>query len=127
MLLGHHIQPDRRLIQQQQARLVQQRCGHLAAHALAKRQLAHRGFEQVADLKGFRQKTNALLHFAVFHFVDLAKQVEGVDRRQVIPQLRALSKDGADMVSQLLALFPGPVAQHAGIAHRWGAGCRSGF
>ena len=40
-VLGHHVQPDGRLVQVEDLRIVQQRGRQVAAHALAERELAH--------------------------------------------------------------------------------------
>jgi hypothetical protein len=40
--LGHHVEPDRRLVEKHDARIVQHRRREIAAHALAERELAHR-------------------------------------------------------------------------------------
>ena len=84
-LLGDHIEADRRLVQQKNARFVQEGGGHFAAHTLAERKLAHRYFQQLFDFEGFGQKGDAAAQGCVIQFVDLAEEVERIHRRQVIP------------------------------------------
>jgi hypothetical protein len=52
----------------------------------------------------------------VIQFVDLAEEVESIHRRQVIPELRALTEDGADLEGEGLTLLPGNIAQYGGLA-----------
>ena len=46
-LLGHEVEPDGRLVEEQDLRVVEQARGELAAHPLAEREVAHRLVEQV--------------------------------------------------------------------------------
>ena len=50
-LLADHVEPDGRLVEEQDRRVVEQRGGELAAHALAERQLAHGRVEQRAEVE----------------------------------------------------------------------------
>ena len=49
--LHRHVQPDRRLVQEEHPRLVEQRAGDLALHPLAEREVAHRLLDDLADLE----------------------------------------------------------------------------
>ena len=50
-LLAHHVEPDRRLVEEQHLRPVQQRGGQLAAHPLAERELPHRDVEERVEVE----------------------------------------------------------------------------
>ena len=100
--LGRHVEADRRLVEKQQARRVQQARRDLAAHPLAERQLPHRRVEERAELE---QRTSAPRSAAgaarAIDLVDAAEQLERVARRQLIPELRALAEHGADLEREL--------------------------
>ena len=58
-LLGNHVQADGGLVKEEQRRIVQERGGQVAAHALAKRKLAHRGVQILADVQDFGEAAEA--------------------------------------------------------------------
>ena len=95
--LGRRIEADGRLVEEEQRRLVQQRRGDLAAHALAERELAHRLVQQPARAAAAPTSSSRIARVAVLrHAVDVAQQVEALDHRQVPPQLGALAEHHAD-------------------------------
>ncbi len=49
--LGDDVQPDRRLVEEEELRVVQQRRRQVAAHALAERELAHRRVQERLELE----------------------------------------------------------------------------
>ena len=49
--LADHVEADRRLVEVEHLRVVQQRRGDVAAHPLAEAELAHRGVELVAEVE----------------------------------------------------------------------------
>ena len=111
-LFGDHIQADGRLIEEKQLGAVKERGGNFATHSLSQRKFADGSLQQLTDLKRLREKADAFLRFNVIHLKDLAKETEGVYGWQVIPQLRALTEDRADMISELLPLLPRDVTEH---------------
>ena len=113
---GNHVQANGRFIEQKQLRAVKKRGRHFAAHALPQGELAHGRLQQIPDLKCFRELTDAFLRLAIIQFVNFSKEREGVDGGQVIPQLRALAEDRANVIGQFAALLPGCVAKHLGLA-----------
>ncbi len=125
VLLGDHVQADGWLVEQDQLRAVEERGGHLTAHPLAEGKFPHGSLQQILDLECLGELVDALLRVAVVHLVDLAEEGERVDGGQVIPELRALTEDRADVIGKLLAFLPGDVTQ-APLPRRWlDAGCLS--
>ena len=59
--LHRHIQPDRRLVQKQDLRAVQERRRQLAFHPLAERKFAHLLFQQGTQFQQFRQLASVFL------------------------------------------------------------------
>ena len=49
VLLGHHVQSDRRLVQEDEVRVVQHRAAEVGAHALSKAELPHRDVHELVD------------------------------------------------------------------------------
>ena len=54
-LLHRHVEADRRLVEEQHLRAVQQRPGDLDLHPLAEREVAHRLGDEVADVEQLDQ------------------------------------------------------------------------
>ena len=59
-LLGDDVEPDRRLVEEEQLRLVQHRRGQLAADALPERQLAHRRAQERVEVEHLAEARQAL-------------------------------------------------------------------
>src|ERR1051326_2695893 len=97
---------------------MQERAGDLAAHALAETELAHRHLEEVSDFELLHQLAQPRAIDARFQFVNVRQKVQTVSRRQVIPELRALTEYRGDAKGQLLPLAPGHQAEEGGIASR---------
>jgi hypothetical protein len=97
---------------------MQQAGGDLAAHPLTQRHPLHRLVYQRAKLEPLDQRLQPRLERRAALVVDVAKQGEGVARRQLAPQLRALAEHHPDPIGQRLALGPGRQAKHAGVARR---------
>ncbi len=119
VLLGNHVQADGGLIEQDQLRAVQERGCHLTPHPLTERKFPHRSLQEILNLERFRDLPDADFRLAVVHLIDLSEEGERVDGRQVIPKLRALAKDRADVIGKLLAFLPGDITKHLRIAAGW--------
>ena len=65
VVLGHHVEADGGLVEKQQRRIVQQRGGKVAAHALAERKLAHRRVQVVADAQNLVEALHARVEIAL--------------------------------------------------------------
>src|SRR5688572_17661268 len=55
----------------------------------------------------------------VVDLIDLSEEGERVDGRQMIPKLRALTKDRADVIGKLLPFLPGDITKHLRITAGW--------
>ena len=94
--LGQHVQAQRRLVQEEDLRLVEQRHAQVGAHPLAEAQLARQAVEELVQ-------PEQLLDHAEHPLVALARDVpddalplEARRHRLVPPQLGALAEDDAD-------------------------------
>src|SRR3982074_587328 len=83
VLLGDDVQPNRRLVQEQNGGSVEQRANDLAAHAFPKTQLAHRHVQEVLDLETIDQFRQAGAIGSLVQLVDVSQQLQAVTRRQV--------------------------------------------
>ena len=115
-LLGHEVEPDGRLVEEQDLRVVQQARGQLAAHALAQREVAHGLVHEVGGAEQLAQLVDAPA---------LGRAVEPVDRRehpvrlagrQLEPEQRPLAEQRADPLREPLPLLPRHDAQHPRLA-----------
>jgi len=86
----------------------------VAAHTLAKAELAHRGIEEALELHGLHELVARLPVLRGWQAIDLSQQVEGLDDRQVPPELRALAKDDANLSHMGDAVLPGYPAEDLG-------------
>ena len=124
--LRRDVEPDRRLVEEQEVRGVEQARHELAAHALAERERAHGLRHDRADPERLDQAVAPLpVHDRVL-VVDVAQERERVEGGEVPPELAALPEDRADAVAEGRAGPPrgrgrGPVP-----CPRWGAGSPRG-
>ena len=86
--------------------------GDLVADALAQGQLAHRRRQMAADAEHLGQEGDALAGLAQLQVIDVGQQLEGVERRQVEPELRLLTEHRADAVGEPAALAPRVEPEH---------------
>jgi hypothetical protein len=100
-------------------RVVQQAGHDLTAHALPERELAHRPVQLRAELERFGQRLQPAPMRARIALVHAREQREGVAGRQVIPELRALTKDRADAIGELPALAPRVCSRAPGRCRSW--------
>src|SRR5438105_8253448 len=105
-LLGDDIQANGRLVQEDDGGLVQQGSRQSAAHALPQAQLARRCAHVVFDIEDAHQKVAPFAVLIHIQLVDACQQTKGILRRQVIPELRLLAKNGGYMKCQLAPLLP---------------------
>ncbi len=105
-LLGDHIQPDCRLVEVEDAGLVNHRCREVTPHPLTEAELSHRRREKWREIEqvGHPVKVSPVA-FRV-HPVELANQLQRVPKGQVPPELGALAKDEPDLERVLLAVPP---------------------
>jgi hypothetical protein len=94
--LRDDVEADRRLVEEEERRPVQQRRREVAPHALAERELAHRLMEIRLDPEDAVEARHPLGVFRVGNPVDLLQQLERLDDRDVPPELGALAEDDSD-------------------------------
>ncbi len=112
-LLAHHVEADRRLVEEQHLRAVQQRRRELAAHALTERELAHRRLDERVEVEQLAALREPRCVLGGGNAVDVAQQRERITERQIPPELRALAEHDADPARELQALGHRLVAAHA--------------
>ncbi len=100
-LLGDDVEPDRRLVEEEQLRAVEHRGGQLAADPLAERQLAHRRLQERVEVEHLPKPREVRAVALGRHLVDVAQQVERVLQREVPPELDALAEHRADLPGEL--------------------------
>ena len=84
-VLDQHVQADRRLVEEQHLRLVQERQRDLAAHPLPERKLAHGEALELADAQQVLAEREPAAEALRRDAVDVAVQVERLLQRQVPP------------------------------------------
>ena len=100
-LLRDDVEPDRRLVEEHDLGIVEQRRGEVAAHALAERELSHGRPEERLELEELGEARQVLLVALLRHAIDVTEQLERVAQRQVPPELDPLAEDDADPPRQL--------------------------
>ena len=88
-LLADHVQPDGRLVQDEQPRPVNQGGRHLAAHPFTERELAYWNVEQPDETQAVNQLLGSGGGVKSRHPVDRSQNAKGVPQRKVPPQLAA--------------------------------------
>ncbi len=101
--LGHDVQADSRLIQEQYTRRMDQRGRDIGPHALPERQPAHGGIQELAQAEQFGELIHETSAVGRRHIVHRGQYLEGIDGRKVPPQLRALAKHHTDLLRHLSA------------------------
>ncbi len=117
-LLGQDVEPDGRLVQIENPRLIQHRRGEIAAHALAEAELTHRCVDKEVESEHVNEPTHVPRVQLVGHPVHLFDQLERLDQRQIPPELRALAEDDADVQRVVLAIAPGDESPDHDLAGR---------
>src|ERR1700746_178927 len=70
VILRHHVEANRLLVEKQQRRVVEQRGSQVATHALAKRELSHRSVQIIADAQNFVEVFHPRVEIALWHVVN---------------------------------------------------------
>ena len=117
VVLGDHVQADRRLVEEQHLGRVQQGGDQFHLHPLAQRQLADR-----LRRAGRRTPSSSVsssrrpLELRRLDAVDLLVQAERLGGRQVPPELVLLAHHQGEAAAIGVLALPGHVAQHPGRA-----------
>lgn len=99
-----HVEPDRRLIEVNDPRLVQHRGCEITAHSLTERELAHGGIHEVLHLEELREFRQVFAIGRPGNGIDRTQQFERLDERQIPIQLASLSEYDADISCVALTL-----------------------
>src|SRR5580704_9008818 len=116
VVLGYHVEADRRLVEKEQGRIVEERGGQVASHAFPQRKLAHRRVQVVADAENLVEMLHASIEVPLRHVIDATQQLERFDHGDVPPELRALPEDHADRLHILGTLPAWDEPIHANLA-----------
>ncbi|MNJ57706.1 hypothetical protein D3C77_533070 [compost metagenome] len=83
--LHHDIEPDRRLVEEQDRRIMQQRGDQLAAHALTQAELAHRTVQQILQIQALDELVQPLLEILLGYTIHLPQQLKRFDDADIPP------------------------------------------
>lgn len=90
---------------------MEQRRSEVAAHALTEAKLSHRNVEQGLQIEGRDELIPRSGVVVQWHSVYVTEQIEGLDDREVPPQLGTLAEDHADVSNVGYAVLPGNAAK----------------
>src|SRR5437879_8329289 len=111
--LTDYIQPDRRFIEKQHTRLMNERSDQFHFHSLAQGEFAHHHIHLVSHLQKFRQSIHDFSKPVAVDSVDRAVKFKRFLCGQVPPQRILLSHQQAELALHLVASFPWNKAEHA--------------
>ena len=114
VVLGDHVEADRRLVEKQHLGRVQQGGDQLHLHPLAERQFAHRLPQQRADLEQFDQFVARAVETGRLDAIDLLVQAKRLLGGQVPPQLVLLPHDQREPAAIGVLALPRDVAHARG-------------
>lgn len=106
-LLDDDVHADRRLVEDQHRRAVQDGGRQLAAHALAERKRPHRPVGELVELEHIAELHILLVVDVVRYLVHFLVQLQRRRDRQIPPELGFLPEDHADLPRVLLPIFVG--------------------
>src|SRR5680860_731043 len=115
-ILGKEVKTDRGLVEHQQVRVMQDRRGEVAAHALTERELPDRRCEKGIEVEHLSRGGKIGGEAIWRNPVHVPKQVQRVAQGKIPPELGALPKDNADAPRELLSLLPWCHAEHTRIS-----------
>src|SRR5579875_1781847 len=118
-LFGDDIQADCWLVQEDHRGFMQQSCREFATHTLPQAQFSGWRAQIFANIEDLDQKIFALAILHLVQFIDPGQQVEGILRRQMIPELRFLPIHTGYMKGKPTSLLPRHKAQNAGSPAAW--------
>ena len=104
--LHRDIEPDRGLVEEEDARTVEERSRHLALHPFPQRQVAHGLVQERRQIEQLDQLVERLAKDRRLEPIDRAVSLERVDHRNVPEQLVALAHHQRDL-AQEVAIAPG--------------------
>jgi hypothetical protein len=116
--LRRDVQPQRRLVQKEHPRPVQQCPGQLALHPLAKGEIAHRLRQQRTQVEQFAQLISCLAELVLGDAEDGAVELEGVGDRNVPEKLVALPHHQRYLAQIGLVPLPGDMTEDRSLTAR---------
>src|SRR5665213_4449606 len=87
VLLGHHIQPNGRLIEQKYPKSMKQRSNQFKLHTLTQRKLPHHDAQQFFHLKKFSHFIEYFFILVIWNAIDFFVEIKGFLSRQIPPRL----------------------------------------
>jgi hypothetical protein len=117
-LLHRHVEADRRLVEEEHLRLVQQGGDDPDLHPLAEREIAHRLADEIPDLEQVDQLVAHREIVGAVEPVDRAVQLEGVECRNVPLQLVPVPHHHRHPPEVLALATRGHMAEHARLTAR---------
>ncbi len=105
--LGHDVEADRRLVEQEDLGLVEQGGDQLHLHPLAEGQLADGLAGELLDAEQLGQLAEGLAELVVGDGVDLPVELEAVGGGQVPPELVLLAHDEGELAAEGVLAVPG--------------------
>jgi hypothetical protein len=114
--LRAQIEADRGLVEEDDARRVEQRRDELHLHAPAEGEAAQLDVELLFDVENGGEVVEGRLVGLVGDAVDLLEKQESVGGGEVPPELRFLAHDEGDLAPEAVVALPGRVAEHARLA-----------
>jgi hypothetical protein len=101
------VQPDRRLVEVHDRRMVEERSCQLASHLLAEGQLPDRLVHELVQVEDVVELRHPLFVVLITDLVDLLEQGETLPDRQIPPELGLLAEDDADVHGVFLPVLVG--------------------
>ncbi len=117
-LLGGDVEPDRRLVEEQHRRPMQEGAADLGLHPLPERQVADRLGDQVAEVEELDQLVAHLHELGARQAVDGSDQLERVEGGQVPLELVPVAHHHRDPAQEVALALRRRVAQHPCLARR---------
>src|SRR6266545_2993072 len=117
--LTDDIQSDRRFIEKQDTRLMNERSDQFHFHSLAQRKFAHHHVHFVSHLQKFRSSIHDFFESIAVDSVNRTIKFERFLRRQVPPQRILLSHEQTKLALHFVAPFPRNKAEHARVTRSW--------
>ena len=111
-LLHRHVEADRRLVEEEHPRLVQERADDLGLHPLPERELPHRLPDEVADVEQLDQLVAQRRELVARDAVDRAVELVRVECRKIPLQLVAIAHHERDPAEERTLALCWDMAEH---------------
>ena len=122
--LRRDVQPQRRLVQEEHPRPVQQRPGQLALHPLAEGEIAHRLGQKRPQVEQLAQLVSRLAELGLGDAIDGSIELERVGNRNVPDKLVTLPHHQGHLAEIGFVPLPGNMTEDRGLAALTGRAAR---